>query len=395
MDRIYLDQAATSFPKADGVAAAMADYVNRIGVNINRGGYAEAYQAAELVLDTRESLCELFDFDKPSNVIFTQSVTYAMNMILKGFLKEGDHVLVSSLEHNAVMRPLTQLQKEKGITFTRIPCNAYGEMELEDIANMIQSRTRAMIVTHASNLTGVLHPIQELGAIAHKAGLKLIVDAAQTAGVFPISMKEMQIDALAFTGHKSLLGPQGIGGFLITDEMAAGMSALIAGGTGSRSDTEEVPDFLPDKFEAGTMNLPGIAGLQAGLRYIEKIGYEQIRKREQILTNLFITGILDVETIQIIGRKHIYDHTDRYQESGEYAPIVSIQCRNMDEAELAHRLDVQYGILTRVGMHCAPHAHKALGTFPGGTMRFSFGFQNQEEDIRRAVFAIRKECGRI
>ncbi|MDO5574590.1 MAG: aminotransferase class V-fold PLP-dependent enzyme [bacterium] len=393
MDRIYLDQAATSFPKAEGVAAAMTDYIEHIGVNINRGGYNQAYRAAGLVYDARESLCSLFDFDKPSHVIFTQSITYAMNMILKGFLKEGDHVLVSSLEHNAVMRPLTQLQEERGISFTRIPCNAYGEIDLDEIEPLIRSNTRAVIMTHASNLTGVLHPIREIGALAHKKGLRFIVDTAQTAGVFPISMKEMQIDALAFTGHKTLLGPQGIGGFLMTDEMAAQTKALISGGTGSISDTEQVPDFLPDKFEAGTLNLPGIAGLQAGLSYISKQGAKQIRERERMLTNLFLTGILDIENIRIVGRKHVYDHTEGYQEEQDYAPIVSVQCRNIDESELAYRLDTQYGIMTRVGMHCAPHAHKALGTFPKGTLRFSFGFQNREEDIRRAVFALRKECG--
>lgn len=394
MDRIYLDQAATSFPKADGVAAAMADYVNRIGININRGGYAEAYQAADLVYDTRESLCELFDFDQPSHVIFTQSVTYAMNMILKGFLKPQEHVIVSSLEHNAVMRPLVQLQKEREITFTRIPCNAYGEFAAEGIRGLIQPNTKALIVTHASNLTGILHPLQELGELAHQAGIRFIVDTAQTAGVFPISMKEMKIDALAFTGHKSLLGPQGIGGFLVTEDMAAEMTALLSGGTGSISDTESVPNFLPDKFEAGTLNLPGIAGLQAGLAYVKRQGTDAIREREQKLTNLFLSGILDIQNIRIVGRRYVYDHTDRYQEDAGYAPIVSIQCRNMDEAELARRLDVEYGIMTRVGMHCAPHAHKALGTFPKGTLRFSFGFQNQEEDIRRVVFALRKECGR-
>lgn len=395
MNKIYLDQAATSFPKAAGVATAMKNYIDNIGVNINRGGYEEAYLAAGMVYDVRQMLCELFDYDKPSNVIFTQSITYAMNMILKGFLKEGDHVLVSSLEHNAVMRPLVQLEKEKNISFTRMPCNAYGEMDLETIAELVKGNTRAIIMTHASNISGVVLPVAKMGLFAKRHGLKFIVDAAQTAGVFPISMTKMKIDALAFTGHKSLLGPQGIGGFIVTDEMAGMIQPLIAGGTGSMSDSEEIPKFLPDRFEAGTLNLPGIAGLQAGLAEIRSRGIDEIRKTEVMLTNKFIAGILDIDAIRIIGRKHIYDYSDAYEKDEDYAPIVSIQCKTVDEATLAFQLDSVYGMQTRVGLHCAPHAHKVVGTFPKGTLRFSFGLHNTNEEIRDVVFALRKECGSI
>lgn len=386
MKKIYMDQAATSFPKAPGVIEAMIDFMSQVGTNINRGSYENAYETAEIVYETRELLCKLFDFtpltDNAKNVIFTPNITYALNFIIKGYLKTGDHVLVSSMEHNAVMRPLVQLQKDRGITFDRIPCTKEGELQIEVIESMIQKNTKAIIMTHGSNVCGTLMPIKEVGEIAHRYGLKFIVDSAQTAGTFPISMGDMHIDALAFTGHKGLLGPQGIGGFLITDEMADQMTPLVTGGTGSISDTEETPTFLPDKFEAGTLNLPGIMGLHRSLNFLEEVGIDQICEKELKLTQQFIDGVSKIEGIRIIGKTTCENRS----------AVVSLQTDNLDEAILAFRLDQEYQIMTRVGIHCAPNAHKTLGTFPEGTIRFSFGHSNTEEEVNYATKSIKEIC---
>ena len=345
------------FQREQGVVEAMQAYMKKVGVNINRGSYGDAYEAAGAVYETREKLCRFFDFgpvpQMVKNVIFTSNITYALNIILKGYLKEGDHVLVSAMEHNAIMRPLVQLEKSKEVTFDRIPCNEEGELNIEAIEPLIRENTKAIIMTHASNVSGTIFPLEQVGKIAHKNGLKFIVDSAQTAGVFPISMRQMNIDALAFTGHKGLLGPQGIGGFIITDELADDMEALITGGTGSISDTEETPDFLPDKFEAGTLNLPGIIGLSAGLDAIEKIGIEKIREKEQQLTEYFIHEVDKIQGICIIGKKN----------SNNRSAVVSLSTKTIDAATVAFRLDSEYHIQTRVGMHCAPNAHKDAGKF--------------------------------
>lgn len=386
MDRIYFDQAATSFPKGKGVAEAMVEFINETGVNINRGGYEAALQAGGLVYETRELLCELFDFipvtRKASNAVFTPNITYALNFLIKGFLKDGDHVLVSSVEHNSVMRPLVQLEKERKVTFDRIPCTKDGELLTGTIEQLIKDNTKAIIMTHASNVCGTILPIQKAGEIAGKRGLKLIVDSAQTAGSIPISMTDMHIDALAFTGHKGLLGPQGTGGFLVTDEFAGQMTPLVTGGTGSISDTEEVPDFLPDKFEPGTMNLPGIIGLRRSLLYLKELGIDRIREKELALTKRFLERAAAIQGIRIIGKTGCENRS----------AVVSLQSDHMDEAALAYTLDRDYGIMTRVGMHCAPSAHKTLGTFPRGTLRFSFGYSNTEKEVDYAIRAIREIC---
>ncbi|MSS63905.1 aminotransferase class V-fold PLP-dependent enzyme [Velocimicrobium porci] len=380
MNAIYADQAATSFPKAEGVSEAITKYLLSNGKNIGRGGYQSAYETANLVYDVREKLCRLFDFDKPSNVVFTANITYAINMIIKGFLKEGDHVLVSSMEHNAVMRPLVQLANEKQVEFSRIPCNSFGELCVEKVEGMIKKNTKAIIMLHASNVSGTVMPIEKVGKIAKKNGLFFIVDSAQTAGVIPISMKEMKIDALTFTGHKGLLGPQGIGGFLITDQLANQLTPLVSGGTGSMSDSEEIPDFLPDRFEAGTLNLPGIIGLGEALSYLEQTGINHIYQHEMELTKYFLEGVKKIPSFQIIGHEDISNRT----------AVVSLQWKKGDEALLAFELDHSYGIMTRVGMHCAPNAHKTLGTFPKGTIRFSFGHKNKKEEIEEILAVLTK-----
>lgn len=387
--KIYLDNASTTFPKPQCVPDAVYRYMTQIGSNINRGCYEDAYSAEEMVYDTRRQLCDLFGFSDCKNVIFTKNVTESLNIIIKGFFKTGDHVLVSSMEHNAVMRPLVQLE-QAGVSFTRLPCTKEGCLDAgkEGIDTFlepyIRPETRAIIMTHASNVCGTLLPIREVGNFCSRHGLRLIVDAAQTAGTCPIYMDEMHIDALAFTGHKGLLGPQGIGGFIVRDDMASEMNPLLSGGTGSLSHTEHIPDFLPDRFEPGTMNLPGIAGLHAGLTWIADTGMENIRAHEWKLTEQFIQGILTIdpsgERIRLVGKKDVSGRTG----------VVSIQTPCHELSDVAFRLDDTYGIMTRVGLHCAPSAHKALGTYPTGTIRFSFGWHNTTEDVSLALTALKE-----
>jgi cysteine desulfurase family protein len=300
---------------------------------------------------------------------------------LKGFLKPGDHILTSSMEHNAVMRPIRQLEAE-GVSFDRIPCNGQGELLLDTMWGLLKQNTKAIVMMHASNVCGTLLPLKEVGAFCKAHGLKFIVDCAQTAGVFPISMKEMNIDALCFTGHKGLYGPQGIGGFILQEDMIGEISPLLSGGTGSISHTEEIPDFMPDRFEPGTMNLPGIFGLHAALEWLNDTGIENIHNKEKELTELFLKKIQKMdpegEKIRLVGKKFVDGRTS----------VVSIQTPGRDVSEIAYLLDKNYGIMTRVGLHCAPNAHKTLDTYPTGTVRFSFGYFNTEEEVLFAVKAL-------
>ena len=378
MKPIYLDNASTSFPKAPKVGKAMAYYIEQVGVNVSRGGYQDAYSAEQMVLDTRERLAKLFCVPDCKNIVFTQNITYAMNFLIKGLFRPGDHVLTSSMEHNAVMRPLRQME-EQGVAFSRVPCNEKGELEIGMLEGMIKPNTRAIVMTHASNVCGTLLPIQQVGMIAKRHNLLFLVDAAQSAGAFPIDVEAMNIDALGFTGHKSLLGPQGIGGFYVSDALSESLTPLVSGGTGSISDKEEVPKFLPDRFEPGTMNLPGIYGLNAALRYLEENGIADIRAYELKLTKLLLEGFCEIGQARVLGRRDIVGR----------APVVSLDFPEYDNAEIAYLLEEQFGIQTRVGLHCAPNAHKTLGTFPQGTVRFSIGHANTIQDIETAVQAVK------
>lgn len=379
MKQIYLDNASTTFPKPECVPDAMADFIRNRGVNINRGTYAPAYAAEEAIFETREQLCRLFHFEDCKNVIFTPNVTTSLNMVIKGLLLPGDHVLVSSMEHNAVMRPLTQLQKQQ-VSFDRIPCTSCGELLLNTMEDLLTPVTKAVILTHASNVCGTLMPLKQVGDFCRKHQLFFIVDAAQTAGVFPIDMKEMHIDALCFTGHKGLLGPQGIGGMIVEDALAARLTPLISGGTGSISHLEEIPAFLPDRLEPGTPNLPGIIGLHASLSFIEETGIDAIRSHELALTEEFLDKLSSLSHIRLVGKNTIQGRTG----------VISIQTKSRDCAQAANLLAESFGILTRVGLHCAPGAHKTLGTYPQGTIRFSVGYFNTSQDIDAAIGALKQ-----
>ena len=383
MNRIYLDQASTSFPKAPGVAQAMMDYLTMNGVNVNRGCYSSAYSAEEVIYETRQLLAELFHFSKCKNVIFTPNVTTSLNFILKGFLKPGDHILVSAMEHNAVMRPVVQLASS-GISFDRIPCRTDGSMILEKVEELIRPETKAIVTLHASNVCGTRMPLDALGEICQRHQLYFVVDSAQTAGIVPINMDKMHIDALAFTGHKGLRGPQGTGGFLVSQELAEQMEPLISGGTGSVSHTEEIPDFMPDRFESGTPNLPGIYGLHEALLYLKTHSLQAINEKELSLTGYFLEQLQALDDtgrhIRIIGKK---DLTDRNA-------VVSIQTPEIDMSQVAWQLDNEYGVMTRVGLHCAPNAHKTLGTYPAGTIRVSFGPENTKNELDFAIQGLKK-----
>ena len=379
MPKIYLDNASTTFPKPKEVAEAVYHYMTQVGSNVSRGGYDNAYRTEELVYETRQNLTDLFNAPDCKNVIFTKNITESLNIILKGFLHLGDHVLVSSMEHNAVMRPLVQL-RQKNISFTRVPCSHDGTLDVNDLAKYLQPNTRLVVMTHASNVCGTVLPIEKVGHFCQEHHLKFVVDTAQTAGVWPIDMQKMHIDALAFTGHKGLLGPQGIGGFILHEDMIEKIEPLISGGTGSISHMEEIPHFMPDRFEAGTMNLPGIIGLNASLNWLKQTTCSAVKQHELMLTQYFLDGIasLNNENILIAGRRDISQRTG----------VVSIQVKNREMAQLAYELDDKFGIMTRVGLHCAPSAHKTLGTYPQGTIRFSFGWWNTREDIEAAVNAL-------
>ena len=384
VERIYLDNASTTYPKPERVARAVYDYMTRDGVNINRGSYARAYRVEEAVFEARQLLCELFHGPDCRNVVFTKNATESINVLLKGFLRPGDHILVSSMEHNAVMRPVVQLEK-MGCSFTRVPCDETGALRADALEGCLTPQTRAVVMTHASNVCGTLLPLERVGEFCRAHGLKFFVDCAQTAGVWPIDMEKMHIDALAFTGHKGLLGPQGIGGFILADGMAERIDPLLSGGTGSISHTEQVPDFMPDRFEPGTLNLPGIIGLREGLLWLKETGISQVRDHELELTRRFLDGLrpmAEAGAIRILGRMDCEERTG----------VVSLQTLREEMAQAAFRLDQEYGIMTRVGLHCAPAAHRALGSYPEGAIRFSFGWWNAPEHVDAALRALREIC---
>ena len=387
MQRIYLDQASTSFPKAPGTADAVLRFMTECGCNTGRGSYAGAYAAEELVYETRELLCRLLGGNAavgPKCAVFTKNATESLNVLLKGLLRPGDHVLVSSMEHNAVMRPLRQLEKQ-GVRFTRVPCAPDGSMDPADLEARIEPATKAVVMLHASNVCGTVLPAARVGAACRARGIRFILDAAQTAGVLPLDMEALGADALVFAGHKGLLGPQGTGGFLIREEMAAELEPLISGGTGSISHTEEIPAFLPDRFEAGTLNLPGIAGLRASLSWLSEQPEGSVLSHERKLAGLFLREMEVLEEeglIRIVGKRGTEGRVG----------VVSVVPLHTDPAELAFRLDERYGIATRVGLHCAPAAHRTLGTWPGGTVRFSFGIFNTEAETELAAQAVKALC---
>lgn len=377
--QIYFDNGSTSWPKAPNVAEAMAELLKNGAFNINRGNYEGAYEVEGMVLDTRDQLARLFHAQDSRRVIFTSGITSSLNYFIKGFLKAGDHVLVSGLEHNAVMRPLRQMEA-KGVVYDIVKTEKDGTVHPESVEEAVRNNTKAVIMLHASNVCGTILPIGEIGEICRRHHLFFAVDTAQSAGTIPVDMKGCKIDFLAFTGHKGLLGPQGIGGFLISEELDSCMEPYIAGGTGSRSDSLDMPESLPDKYESGTLNLPGIIGLHAALSYLEEIGMETIHRRKMELTGYFLERLSEIPDIRIAGKMGIADRV----------AVVSLDFLEKDNALAAYELEQQYGIMTRVGLHCAPTAHRTLQTYPQGTVRFAFGMENTKEEIDLCLEGIRR-----
>lgn len=375
---IYLDQGSSAYPKAPGVGQAMKTFIEEIGVNIGRGNYREAYSVEADVLDTRIRLASLFGLSDPRRVIFTPGATFSLNLLLAGLLKAGDHVVISGLEHNAVMRPLSRLADRGGISYSIAPPDPQGRVTARAFEEAIREETRLVLCLHASNVCGSILPLADIGQVCRDRGILFAVDAAQTAGTLPIDMGALGIDFLAFTGHKGLGGPQGIGGFLLTRDLADQLEPLIVGGTGSRSDSFDQPDFLPDKYESGTINIPGILGLRAALIYLEEQGIGYLHAKKMALANRFLEGLASLNGVSLVGPPLADDRL----------AVVSLDFPGRDNALIAHRLEKDWGILTRVGLHCAPLAHRSLGTFPEGTVRFAFGANNREEEVDLALQAL-------
>lgn len=376
MHTIYLDNAATSYPKPAGVSDRMKQYMDSVGATINRSVYGAAQDAGLVTLLLRERLGRLFHFpEQPTHVILTAGATAGLNLAIKGFLKPGDHCIVSNMEHNAVMRPLLQLE---GVALDRIPCDRTGKLKPQDILPLIRPNTRLLILAHGSNVCGTVQDAASVGEICAQHGIEFLLDAAQTAGHYPIDFEKLHLSAMCVPGHKGLLGPSGIGALLLRDGFAQKLTPLLAGGTGSASDSEYLPAYLPDRFESGTPNLPGIYGLERALQFVEQTGVKALRAHEMALCSRFLRGL------ERIPGAVLYGTTDLESRVG----VISVDFPQGDNAEAAYRLETEFGILTRCGLHCAPAAHRTLGTFPRGTVRFSLGFANTEADVDAALAAI-------
>jgi len=380
MKTLYLDNAATSFPKPAAMLAAMINYQQAIGGSPGRSGHGLSIDAGRVVFETRETVARLFNIEDPLRIAFTKNSTEALNIALCGLLKEGDHVITTGMEHNSVMRPLRFLQS-CGVELSVIPCSLQGELDPDDIRLALRKNTKIVVLTHASNVTGTIMPVEEIGKIIRGSGDTLLcVDAAQTAGALPIDVAKMSIDLLAFTGHKSLYGPQGTGGLYVREGLDKKLLPLMRGGTGSHSEFEYQPDFMPDKYESGTPNAIGLAGLGAGVTFVLEQTVQAIRAKEEQLTARFLDQFIeDKEKVTIYGPK----------DAARQTAVVSFNLKNITPSDAALYFEEKWGIMCRPGLHCAPAAHKTIGTFSQGTVRFSFGFFNSEKDIDMAVGAVK------
>ena len=374
---IYFDNAATSWPKPKEVMLAMEDYFYNIGASPGRSGHRLAVSSGRIVMEARETTALLLGVANPLDIVFTKNVTEALNIATSGLLTSGDHVITTGMEHNSVIRSL-RMMEAAGVELSVIPCSPQGELQPEDIAKAIKPNTKAIFMLHASNVTGGIMPINKVGNIARKNGIVFVVDGAQSAGALPIDLQEQPVDIFTFTGHKSLLGPQGTGGMYICKDVAKRLKPLSAGGTGSRSEFEVQPDFMPDKFEAGTPNTIGIAGLGAATKYLLSEGVDTIRVKEMLLTKLFIDGLQSIKGVHLYGRQSVENRM----------AIVSFNIDGVLSSDAALMFDEKFGIMVRVGLQCAPLAHRTIGTFPDGAIRFSFGYFNTKEEIKYALEAV-------
>ena len=373
---IYFDNAATTMQKPPCVVQAVTEAMCSLG-NSGRGVHSGALNASRVIYDTRVALAQLFGAESPERIAFTANSTQALNIAIKGSLNPGDHVITTALEHNSVLRPLFELE-DRGVELTILPADPMGNVRYEDFEKEIRSNTKAIVTTHGSNLTGNLLDIGRIGSIAKKHGLVYIVDASQTAGVFPIDVQKMRIDILCFTGHKGLLGPQGTGGIYVREGVE--VRPLLSGGSGVQTYLRAHPPQMPTALEAGTLNGHGIAGLGAAVRYLRETGLDTIRAKEQERMMDFYEAVREIPGITVYG-----DFTDSNR-----CAIVALNIRDYDSGEVSDVLSEQYGIATRPGAHCAPLMHQALGTVEQGAVRFSFSHYNTKEEITIAVSALRE-----
>lgn len=372
---IYLDNAATSWPKPEAVCQAVNDCLRYAGGSPGRGGHGMARAADQIMFEARQELAWLLKVNNPASIMFSYNATDALNIALFGLLKPGDKVVTSSMEHNAVARPLRELER-RGIRLDVILCDKDGRLPLEDLKAGLNG-ARAVVVGHGSNVTGTLAPLAEIGSLAAAAGAVFVVDAAQTCGVEEIDVEGFGVDILAFSGHKGFLGPQGTGGLYLRPGLD--VIPLRYGGTGSQSDSDQQPAFYPDRLESGTPNTPGIAGLLAGIRFIRETGLSKIRQVEKEFTTRLLEGLASIPKVAIYGPGASESRT----------AVVSFTIEGVDSGEVAWRLDRDYGIACRAGLHCAPWAHQTIGTLRSGTIRFSPGYFNTANDIVAAVEAVK------
>ena len=374
---IYLDNGATTYHKPEAVIQAVADAMRHMG-NSGRGSHQASLGASRTIYDTRVLVSELFGLGNPLQVAFTANSTASLNMAVQGIFSPGDHVITTMLEHNSVLRPLYRM-RENGVELTIVRADRLGNIRYEDMEAAIRPNTKGIICTHASNLTGNLVDIARVGEICRRASLVFILDASQTAGVFDIDMGMMGIDVLCFTGHKSLMGPQGTGGICVREGIS--IRPLMAGGSGTHSYSELHPSDMPEALEAGTVNGHGIAGLHAALEFIKETGMESIRTREQLLMRRFYQGVSDIRGVTVYGD---------FSRMDLHAPVVALNIRDHDSGEVSDGLAMDYGIYTRAGAQCAPMMHQALGTVEQGAVRFSMSYYNTEEEMDQAVLAVRE-----
>lgn len=380
---IYFDNAATSWPKPPSVSQAMVHYMEEVGANPGRAAHCRAVDAGRIVYAAREAVAKLFSARDPLHVVFGHNVTDALNLALSGYLRPGDHVVTTGVEHNSVMRPLRALERG-GVALTVVPCAPDGTLEPDDVAAAVRPETAMIAVNHASNVVGTILPVAEIGRIARQYGTLLLVDAAQTGGAYSLDMQADQVDLLAFTGHKSLYGPMGTGGLIIGDRVVIDrLEPLRRGGTGSRSEEEEQPQFLPDMCESGTPNTVGLAGLEAGVCWVLDRGVENIRSEEVVLTQLLIDALLDIPGVTVYGGL----------DASRQTATVLFNIDGMAPSEVGLRLDEEHGILCRVGLHCSPAAHRTVGTFPDGGVRFALGAFNTSDEVHAAAEAVRQLAG--
>ena len=371
---IYFDNAATTIRKPDCVIDAVADAMRNFG-NSGRGAHEASLDASRMIYETRERISELFNLGNPLQVAFTSNSTESLNTAIQGLFSKGDHVITTVLEHNSVLRPL-YLMENRGVSLTILPCDEKGVLCYDQLEESIRPETKAVVCTHASNLTGNRMDLERVGEFCLRHGIRLVADASQTAGVLPIDMKRMHIDVLCFTGHKGLLGPQGTGGMYV--RKGVHVRPLLSGGTGVQTYSKTQPEEMPTALEAGTLNGHGIAGLDAAIGYLEETGIDTIRAKEQALMKRFYEGVKEIPGVKIYGD---FSSMDR-------CAVVSLNIRDYDSGEVSDALLTDYGISTRSGGHCAPRMHEALGTVEQGAVRFSFSHYNTEEEVDTAIRAV-------